>query len=475
MYEEKINAYFDAPERRAELVEAISRLVRIRSVREEPLPGMPFGPGPAAALAEGLKLAEELGFATRNYDNYVGTADLNDKETALHILCHLDVVGEGTGWTVTEPYAPKEVDGMLYGRGTDDDKGPVAAVLLAMKAVKELGVPLRRNARLLMGTDEESGSSDIAYYYAREPYAPYAFSPDAEFPLINIEKGSYKPVFTKSWPAETATPRVTEFRGGFRINVLPPEAECLVAGLSAGAARPYCDRAAAETGVRYELREEGDSLHILCRGKGAHASLPEEGVNAITGLLHLLCSLPLAKVGSTAALHALNALFPHGDCAGKALGIAQSDELSGALTLAFSLLTVNGTGLEGQFDSRVPICASDENCRAAAEASFSKFGFSVSGEMDAPHHTPADSPLVKALLKCYEQYTDYKGSAWPLAEAPTSTIFPAAWLSAAVCPALTATCTAPTSTPALPTSSPPPRSSPRPSSTCAAESAFSPP
>ena len=99
MYEEKINAYFDAPERRAELVEAISRLVRIRSVREEPLPGMPFGPGPAAALAEGLKLAEELGCATRNYDNYVGTADLNDKETALHILCHLDVdVYKRQGW-----------------------------------------------------------------------------------------------------------------------------------------------------------------------------------------------------------------------------------------------------------------------------------------------------------------------------------------------------------------------------------------
>ena len=45
MYEEKINAYFDAPERRAELVEAISRLVRIRSVREEPLPG-PLAPAP---------------------------------------------------------------------------------------------------------------------------------------------------------------------------------------------------------------------------------------------------------------------------------------------------------------------------------------------------------------------------------------------------------------------------------------------
>ena len=72
MYEQQINAYFDAPARRAQLVEAVSRLVRIRSVREEPQPGMPFGPGPAAALDEALKLAGELGFATKNYDNYVG-------------------------------------------------------------------------------------------------------------------------------------------------------------------------------------------------------------------------------------------------------------------------------------------------------------------------------------------------------------------------------------------------------------------
>ena len=86
MYEQQINAYFDAPARRAQLVESISRLVRIRSVREEPQPGMPFGPGPAAALDEALKLAGELGFATKNYDNYVGAVDLNAKDTALHIL-----------------------------------------------------------------------------------------------------------------------------------------------------------------------------------------------------------------------------------------------------------------------------------------------------------------------------------------------------------------------------------------------------
>lgn len=409
MYQDQINAYFDDPARRQQLVEMISRLVRIRSVREEAQPGMPFGPGPAAALAEGLKLAEELGFAAKNYDNYVGAVDFNDQETQLHILCHLDVVGEGTGWTVTEPYEPVEVDGMLYGRGTDDDKGPVAAVLLAMQAVKDLGVPLKKNVRLLMGTDEESGSEDIAYYYSKEPYAPCTFSPDGEFPVINLEKGSYKPVFTKTWAAESATPRVKELHGGFRINVLPPEAQCVVAGLSAQAAQPYCDKAAAETGVAYELTERGDDLHILCKGKGAHASTPEEGVNAITGLIHLLCALPLAKVGSTAALHALNALFPHGDSAGKALGIAQADQMSGPLTLAFSLLELNDTGLSGQFDSRVPVCANEDNCKAVAEAAFAKFGFAAEGGMQAPHYTPADTPLVTTLLKCYEQYSGRKG------------------------------------------------------------------
>lgn len=409
MYQDQINAYFDDPARRQQLVESISRLVRIRSVREEAQPGMPFGPGPAAALAEALKLAGELGFATRNYDNYVGAVDFNDQETQLHILCHLDVVGEGTGWTVTQPYEPIEVDGMLYGRGTDDDKGPVAAVLLAMQAVKDLGVPLKKNVRLLLGTDEESGSQDIAYYYSKEPYAPCTFSPDGEFPVINLEKGSYKPVFTKTWAAESATPRVKEFHGGFRINVLPPEASCVVAGLSAQAAQPYCDKANRETGVTYVLTEEGDDLHILCKGKGAHASTPEEGVNAITGLIHLLCALPLAKVGSTAALHALNALFPHGDCAGKALGIAQADEMSGPLTLAFSLLEMNETGLSGQFDSRVPVCANEDNCQKVTEASFAKFGFTAEGGMQEPHYTPADTPLVKTLLKCYEQYSGRKG------------------------------------------------------------------
>ena len=409
MEKSRIDAYFDDPARRAELVELISRLVRVRSVKGEPQPGMPYGPGPAAALAEALEICQELGFEGSNYDGYVGTADLNGQETILHILGHLDVVGEGTGWTVTGPYEPKEIDGKLYGRGTGDDKGPVVCALLAMKAVRELGAELKSNVRLILGTDEESGSSDIAYYYSKEPYAPYAFTPDANFPVINTEKGHYHPCFTRSWAPETAVPRVKELHGGFRINVLPPEADCLVTGLTAGAVQPCCDRAAAETGAAFELREEGADLRILCHGKGAHASTPEEGNNAITALLHLIAALPLAKGESTDALLALHTLFPHGDSAGKELGIAQADEISGALTLCFSLLELDEGGISGQFDCRAPICANDETCKLVTQAAFARHGFTAQGDMGPAHHTPAGTPFIDTLLRCYEQYTGKKG------------------------------------------------------------------
>ena len=215
MYREQLEAYFQ--DKQDMLVDAVCRLVSIDSVEGEPAPGAPFGPGPAAALEEGLKLAQEWGLITQNHEGYVGTADLCDKADALHILGHLDVVAPGEGWTVTQPYEPRVVDGLIYGRGTDDDKGPVVASLLAMKAVKDLGVPLKSNCRMIMGTNEESGSGDIAWYFARNPFAPATFSPDSGYPVINTEKGGLKPTFTRSWPVQEALPRVKWLHGGFQI------------------------------------------------------------------------------------------------------------------------------------------------------------------------------------------------------------------------------------------------------------------
>ena len=85
-YQQQIRQYFAG--QREKMIEDISRLVRIRSVGEPAEPGKPYGPGPAAALAEALDMAREMGFETKNYDNYVGTVDLNQGPDQLAILAH---------------------------------------------------------------------------------------------------------------------------------------------------------------------------------------------------------------------------------------------------------------------------------------------------------------------------------------------------------------------------------------------------
>ena len=129
----------------------------------------------------------------------------------------------------------------------------------------------------------------------------------------------------------------------------------------------------------------------------------------ITALIRLLLALPLAEHPSREALRHLGALMPHGDSAGRALGIAMEDEISGQLTLAFSLLKMGETGIEGSFDSRVPICATEENCRLKAKAAFEERGFSFEGILRPPHHTPEDSPFIRSMLQRYSEFTGRKG------------------------------------------------------------------
>ena len=406
MYKEKIEAWFAGRER--ELVDRIARLVAAPSMKGPAAPGAPFGPGPAQALDIGLAQARELGLSARNYDGYVGLADLNDKPDALHILAHLDVVDPGTGWD-TDPFALVERDGLIYGRGVDDDKGPLMAAMLAMAAAKELGgEKLKYNAKLIMGTDEECGFGDLDYYYAREPHAPYAVSPDAEFPVINVEKGHYQPELSAHWEQETALPHLESFQGGVRTNVVPPEAAAAVLGLDAAAVLPLLPQAEADTGARFEAAEVPGGVSIQAHGKNAHAASPADGVNAVTALLALLDRLPLAECASTRAVKALCRLLPHGDLGGKALGIAQGDD-SGELTLTFSLLTMGADGLSGRFDARTPVCASRENCQAPAERAFAEAGITLSGDQGPAHAVPADSPLIAVLLDSYTRYSGKPG------------------------------------------------------------------
>ena len=99
MYRKEIEEYIDS--HKDQMIEDICTLCRINSEKMPYTEGKPFGEGPFEVLQTALTMMENYGFSVRNYDNYVGTADLNDKEAQLDILAHLDVVPAGEGWTVT--------------------------------------------------------------------------------------------------------------------------------------------------------------------------------------------------------------------------------------------------------------------------------------------------------------------------------------------------------------------------------------
>lgn len=409
MYKEKIEAYMDA--HRQEFLDDICELCRINSEKMPAEEDMPYGPGAAECLDAALDMAEGYDFETQDYDGYVGCVDFDSTlPKQLDILAHLDVVPAGEGWTVTEPFAPVEKDGKLYGRGTADDKGPAVAALYAMRCVKELGIPLKKNVRLIMGTDEECGSSDIRHYYSVEQEAPMTFSPDGQYPVVNVEKGRLPGHFTASFAPSDALPRLVQIKAGVKTNVVPGKAKAVTEGISKEIMETKAAEATKKTGVSYELDWDGDRCTITAVGEGAHASTPQAGNNALTGLLTLLCSLPFAECEQVALVRRVAGLMPHGDVNGTNLGVDMEDEVSGRITLAFSMLTVDASGLDGEFDSRVPVCGNEENVLKVIREKMAENGMVLLNDsMTPPHQVDENSEFVQTLLRVYERYTGLKG------------------------------------------------------------------
>ena len=410
MYRDRTDSFIES--KREEMLEDLKTLVRINSQRGEAKEGKPFGEGPAAVLAQAQEMMEKYGLRVRNYENYVVTGDFGPADKELDILAHLDVVPVTEDWTVTAPFEPLITDGRIYGRGTADDKGPAIAALYAIRAVIELGLPLKKGVRLILGSDEECGSSDLAYYYGIEKEAPCTFTPDADFPVINLEKARLAKSFTASYKKQEALPALICLEAGSKVNVVPANAAAKVAGLDEETVRAAAAEKESETGVSFTVTTEDGVCLIQAKGVAAHGSTPEAGNNALTALLALLDTLPLAAGTARDLIHSLAAMYPHGDTEGRTIGVAMQDDKSGALSMNLGILKMTETDLYGEFDVRAPLCATDENLTEVVRRRFAEAGIMMEpGNMKKAHYVPEDTDFVKTLLTSYEHYSGKPGKA----------------------------------------------------------------
>ncbi len=389
---------------RPEAVATLQKWIRQPSVPTEPAPGAPFGKD----IRRMLDLAEAdmkaLGFSTFVSDGYAMHADWGEgsDEEALGILGHLDVVPVGEGWTM-EPFCGDIRDGRIWGRGSSDDKGPMAAAAFALAAVRRAGIPLKRKVRLVFGCDEETGTVSLDHYKKTAVMPRSGFSPDADYPVINLEKGGCHVALEGDLSKEGV--QLKRFCVGHAVNVIPGEAEATV----------YGDEALAEKAVAcgkalgFETQAEcvGGEVVIRTFGIQGHAAMGEKCRNAIGQMLLILRDIGVG--GAVTQLADLVGMTYFGED----LGIAVEDRLSGKLTCAMDIIKAGeDTGTAGVIlDIRYPLLMSVESMMKALT-------MTLNGRLRAkllssrtPHFVSAETTLVKELLASYEEITGEKGEA----------------------------------------------------------------
>ena len=392
----KLNAIIESMH--DEMIDTLQKWIRVPSVKGEAAPGAPFGKEVRSMLDMALADCEQMGFKTQNFDGYIAHADLGEgsDEDALAILAHLDVVPEGDGWKYP-PYGAVIENGRMYGRGTSDDKGPAVAALYAMKAVKDVGIPLRRKVRLILGCDEESGWEDIAHYNKVATMPRMGFSPDASYPIINIEKGICRLELHGVLSNEGL--QVIAFNNGERPNVIPGRASALVAGDAATVVQ--AEAAAKKLDIPAEVQLTDKGVSITVTGISGHAAYPETARNANGEMLLLLRELGVQ--GDLRLLADKIGL----DYKGEGLEISVSDGISGYLTCNLGIIRAGEGGVYATLDIRYPVMTNPDMIIKNVSASLP--GMRVEAmEVKEPHHVPAGSELVQKLLDAYHEVTGYE-------------------------------------------------------------------
>ncbi len=369
-----------------DVVQSTAEILKFDSSLKPAEDGYPFGKETADCLQFFLSLAEQFGFETHNYDNYVGEVVFGEgKEFA--ILAHLDVVPAGNGWkyppfggVINDDVSDGGVEGMkIWGRGAMDDKGPAMVCLYCLKALKDEGFAPKRKIKLIVGCNEECGWQCIEHYNKVAVMPEEGFTPDANFPAIYAEKGILH--FTTSF--ELANAPFTALKAGERANMVCDEAEAILT------------RKAGNKLVHYVNPIEGTSFSydnttniLRVHGKSAHGSTPDMGANALQALLCFLGSFDENCKKAYDLLYA------------DVTGLREMQDETGKLTMSANVANFKNGVLSIKTDIRFPATHKKEEVLEKLD------GYGATYSVDnyqAPLYNDPNGSLITTLMSVYNK------------------------------------------------------------------------
>ena len=414
-----------------EMIEALQELLRVNTelapaVTAKDGQVYPFGAGNQECLEKTLEMGQKMGFVTRNVDNYGGHIDWpgtgkpvydekgnltgHEEPKIMAILGHLDVVPAGGDWDF-EPYGAEVKDGYIYGRGTTDDKGPVVSCLYCMKALKDAGYQPQNTIRLILGLDEETGWKGMVYYFSKVERPDFGFTPDAEFPIINGEKGILTFELAKKFGRSQAGAKGLELRslaGGTAPNSVPDRCRAVVRSEASGAYDRIREKAAAWkelTGYKLSCRGMGKSLELVVTGVSAHGAHPDRGLNAVSVMMEFLGQLNFVNEDHNDFISFYNKYIGF-RMDGAGMGIDFADEKSGKMVFNVGMAELSPEAGKITINLRYPVSCDPDRIFSTMEPLLTQYNMGrIVNKHQKPIYLDLDNPMVSLLMDIYRKHS----------------------------------------------------------------------
>ena len=334
-------------------------------------------------------------------------------------------------WSVP-PFAGVEKDGEVFGRGSADDKGPMVQALLAMHVLHRSALPRTHTVRLLVGSDEESGSTDITDYLKDHAPPDYSLVLDSAFPVVVGEKAwdgltvavptSEDGTTQERSGAEKFSFKVASLEAGIGASIVPDLATLVLQWRSG---RPdwtstrggLCSKSPPQ-GIQVECQDKGDRFVVRVHGRSAHAGVNiEGGRNALVQLARIAeGQLPPCGASDLLAF----ARIAGEDLYGTGLGLTGSDPIWGRYAVNVAQVRRGSPFNRGQVstDQRLTLVVNlrrtppmnAKECEAHLGQVISDYNRHTGAALspggyfhDEPLVFSPDAKLVKRLLEDYRQ------------------------------------------------------------------------